>query len=200
MAKRISLARPATAIDLGLSLLEREVVDSARDALASEKERMAREVAAMIAASKDGQACKTFSEWYTVAVVAELLGMSRDDAGLKAARDLMAEGATRDKTQQNAIFAARNRLKRRLQAAGLESATPRRPRQPKGGKKDGAKGGAVRETPKLATPRDWVNFFVDVKSLLENVQRVNDKSMDAKAKACMEDLMETLTYHAKKAR
>ena len=194
MAKNVSL-KATTAIDLGLSAIEREVVNSARDALASEKEKMAREIAAMVSASKDGKASKTFSDLYRAAVVAEILGFAAGDAGLAKARELMAEGVKRDEKQQLAILAAGNRLSRRLIAAGLATANPRKPRN----KNEKPKNGPVIETPTLATPAAWMNFFGDVQRMLENVQRKNDKSLDAKAKACLEDLAKTIAYHAMKS-
>lgn len=201
MAKRVSL-KATTAIDLGLSAVEREVVDSVRVALASERENIAREVAAMVAASKDGKASKTYSDLYRAAVVAEILQFPAGDAGIVKAQELMAEGVKRDEKQQLAILAAGNRLTRRLQAAGLASATPRKPRNKKDGKggKSG-KGGAVRETPTLTNATEWAAFFTGVESLLQNAQRKNADALAKcpKAASCMEDLMETLAYHSKKA-
>lgn len=201
MAKKVSL-KATTAIDLGLSVVEREVVNSVRDALLSEKENIAREIAAMQAAAKDGTASKTFSDLYRAAAVAEILGFEKGDAGIVKAQALMAEGVKREEKQQLAILAAGNRLARRLIAAGLASATPKKARKPKAPKAPKEpKNSAVRETPTLANATDWAAFYTGIESLLQNAQRKNADALAKcpKAASCMEDLLETLSYHAKKA-
>lgn len=192
MAKRVTL-KTETAIDLGLSAIEREVVDSARAGIVAEKTGLKRDVAAFLLASKDGQASKTFSDLFRAATVAGLLGYPEGDAGLIKAQALMKEGVERSKEEQLAILAAGNRLSRRLRAAGLETATPRKPRTEK------PKNGKVLETPTLATPTDWAAFLTTLDSLLANTRRKNSKSMDAKAKDWMEDVIEAIQYHVKKS-
>ena len=194
--------KTATAIDLALSAIEREVVDSVRAAIGSERTNMAREVAAMQAAAKDGTASKTYSDLYRAAVVAEILGYEAGDAGIVAAQALMKEGVKRTETEQLAILAAGNRLKRRLQAAGLASATPKKARgakTPNAGKGK-PKASPVRETPALENATEWAAFFTGIESMLQNVQRKNAEALkrNPKAASCLEDLFETLAHHAKK--
>lgn len=202
MAKRITL-KAQTAIDLGLSAIEREVVDSVRTAIGTERANIAREVAAMQAAAKDGKASKTYSDLYRAATVAEILEFPAGDAGIAKAQELMAEGVKRSEKEQLAILAAGNRLTRRLQAAGLISATPKKPRKNKGegkGKGGEGKNSPVRETPTLETPTEWAAFFTSIESALQNVQRKNADALkrNPKAASCLEDLFETLAHHAKK--
>lgn len=199
--------KSAAATALNLSTIERAVVSAARTGFASERGAMAADIAALQAAAKDGKACKTYADLYKAAVVAEILAYEADDVGLIRAQGLMAKGAKRDETEKAAIFAAANRLSRRIRAAGLEAANA-------AGKKRGTKAGLtitkgkapkaqaataaapvtekpaappvmqprVTRAPILANESEWVDHLAGLAAYLRAAQSKNAKAATARVR------------------
>jgi hypothetical protein len=186
----------AAASALKLSDIEREVIAAAREGFRSERAGMARDIAALQAAAKDGKACKTFADLYKAATVAELLGFEDNDLGVIRAQGLMQRGAKRDAGQKAAILAANARLSRRVKAAGLEAADKRGAKRilqgktkapkaaPAPAKGEGAK--APTQTvmiapkgmtpPTLVTEADWVDHLHGLAAYLRTAQKKNAKA------------------------
>ena len=189
--------------DLKLSDIEREVVTAAREGFRSERAGMARDIAALQAAAKDGKACKTFADLYKAATVAELLGFEDGDWGIIRAGCLMERGAKRTDEQKAAILAANARLSRRVKAAGLEAADKRGAKRIVQGKTKApkaapapAKGEAPKAPtqtvmiapkgmtpPSLMTEADWIEHLHGLAAYLRVAQKKNAKSASHRVRA-----------------
>jgi len=192
----------AAATALKLSDIERAVVTAARAGFAGERDAMAKDVAALQAAAKDGKACKTYADLYKAAVVAEILGLEDSDLGLIRAQGIMARGAKRTADQKAAILAAANRLSRRIKAAGLEAADARGAKRIVQGKTKAPKGKATAPAqagkaptqtvllapkgmtpPTLANEAEWFDHLHGLAAYLRAAQRKNAKGATHRVRA-----------------
>jgi hypothetical protein len=187
---------------LKLSAIELEVANSARDSFVNELAGMARDCAALVAASKDGKASKTFADIFKAAIVAAKLDYPAGEAGLVKARALFERGAKRTKEQAQAILAANARLSRRLIVAGLKSADAR-------GAKRVIKAPApvapvaqgVTENPKtlrapaLANADEWATFLTGTAAFLRVTQKKNAKGLDHMARDCATEILAAIAKY-----
>ena len=190
---------------LKLSAIELEVANSARDSFMNELAGMARDCAALVAASKDGKASKTYADIFKAAIVAAKLDYPAGELGLLKARALFERGVKRTKEQAQAILAANARLSRRLIAAGLKSADAR-------GAKRGAKVPAtpatpapkaqgVTENPKtlrsplLANADEWATFLTGTAAFLRATQKKNAKGLDHLARDCAAEILAAIAKY-----
>ena len=187
---------------LNLSAIELEVANSARESFLNEMAGMARDCAALVAASKDGQASKTFADIFKAAIVAAKLGYPEGDAGLVKARALFERGAKRTKEQAQAIFAANARLSRRLIAAGLASADRRGAKRViKAPEPVTPEAQGVTENPKtlraptLANADEWATFLSGTAAFLRTTQKKNAKGLDHLARDCATEILAAIAKY-----